>query len=285
MKKTLVAAALAALALASCESPVRVGDVPTDASGSAPSSAEVRTVKPGDAVAVSYTGTKTDGSVFDATSKHGGEPLSFTVGAGQMIKGFDDGVVGMALGATKTIVIAPEQAYGPKSQLVPMPPELFLKEVEKKVPASMFQETLSQTLPTSMLPAGKTSKGATWDMPDGTRVTVADIQGDNATVTYPNKENPFAGKKIAKGTTGTLPNGAKARVTQVKDGEVTLVYENKESPFAGKTPKAGMTAEFGQYGTIRVAQVTATGAIVEVPNKHPLAGETLTFQVTVTSIK
>ena len=64
----------------------------------------------GNHVSVDYTGKLTDGNVFD--SSVGKEPLEFDVGAGQMIKGFDDGVLGMKVGETKTITIPPEQAYG-----------------------------------------------------------------------------------------------------------------------------------------------------------------------------
>ncbi len=69
------------------------------------------TVKNGDQVKVHYTGKLTDGSVFDSSANR--EPLGFTVGAGQMIKGFDAGVVGMAVGDKKTLELQPEEAYGP----------------------------------------------------------------------------------------------------------------------------------------------------------------------------
>lgn len=68
------------------------------------------TVKSGDAVKVHYTGKFDDGDVFD--SSEGREPLAFTVGAGEVIPGFDQALVGMQIGETKTVVIPPEQAYG-----------------------------------------------------------------------------------------------------------------------------------------------------------------------------
>ncbi len=69
------------------------------------------TVKKGNKVKVDYTGTFDDGTVFDASEKHG-QPLEFEVGAGQVIKGFDDAVVGMKKGEEKKIVISPAEAYG-----------------------------------------------------------------------------------------------------------------------------------------------------------------------------
>ena len=71
---------------------------------------EFKKVKIGNHIAVDYTGRLTDGTIFD--SSIGREPLEFDVGAGQMIKGFDDGVIGMKINEKKTITIQPEQAYG-----------------------------------------------------------------------------------------------------------------------------------------------------------------------------
>ena len=70
-------------------------------------------VKAGDKVSVHYTGTLDDGKQFD--SSKGREPLSFTVGAGQMIAGFDAGVVGMKVGESKKIHIDAKDAYGERS--------------------------------------------------------------------------------------------------------------------------------------------------------------------------
>ena len=66
--------------------------------------------KEGNVVKVHYSGRLTDGTLFD--SSEGREPLEFTVGAGQMIRGFDAGVLGMAIGEKKTLQIAAEDAYG-----------------------------------------------------------------------------------------------------------------------------------------------------------------------------
>jgi FKBP-type peptidyl-prolyl cis-trans isomerase 2 len=67
----------------------------------------------GSKVKVDYEGTFDDGSVFDS-SKHGdhSHPLEFEAGSGQVIKGFDDAVIGMEKGQEKTIKLKPEQAYG-----------------------------------------------------------------------------------------------------------------------------------------------------------------------------
>ena len=70
--------------------------------------------KKGDLVKVHYTGKLTNGEQFDSST--GREPLEFTVGAGQMIKGFDAAMPGMSVGEKKTINILPGDAYGEKDE-------------------------------------------------------------------------------------------------------------------------------------------------------------------------
>ena len=67
--------------------------------------------KTGDTVQVHYTGRLDDGTVFD--SSVGGEPIEFVLGEHHVIPGFEDGVTGMEVGETKTILIPCDQAYGP----------------------------------------------------------------------------------------------------------------------------------------------------------------------------
>ncbi len=66
--------------------------------------------KKGDRVRVHYKGTLENGEVFD--SSEGRKPLEFVVGAGQMIPGFDQGIVGMEVDETKTLILSPNEAYG-----------------------------------------------------------------------------------------------------------------------------------------------------------------------------
>ena len=89
-------------------------------------------VKEGDVVKVHYTGKLVNGEQFD--SSVGREPLEFTVGAGQMIKGFDAAMPGMTIGEKKTINIAPEDGYGEKSE------EAIIEFPRENVPADMQLE-------------------------------------------------------------------------------------------------------------------------------------------------
>ena len=90
------------------------------------------TVKNGDVVKVHYTGKLVNGEQFDSSADR--EPLEFTVGAGQMIKGFDDAMPGMNLGEKKTINIAPEDGYGPRNE------EAIIEFPKENIPAEMVIE-------------------------------------------------------------------------------------------------------------------------------------------------
>jgi peptidylprolyl isomerase len=88
--------------------------------------------KNGDLVRVHYTGKLTNGEQFD--SSMGREPLEFTVGAGQMIKGFDAAMPGMAVGDKKTINIPPHEAYGERSE------EAMIQFPKANIPAEMVPQ-------------------------------------------------------------------------------------------------------------------------------------------------
>ncbi|OGQ99127.1 MAG: peptidylprolyl isomerase [Deltaproteobacteria bacterium RIFOXYD12_FULL_55_16] len=93
--------------------------------------------KKGDSVKIHYTGTLEDGTVFDSSA--GREPLGFTLGSGQVIVGFEEAVLGMAIGDKKKVTIPSHKAYGEKNEELVMevprdqvPPELK-PEVDQKL--------------------------------------------------------------------------------------------------------------------------------------------------------
>lgn len=83
-----------------------------------------RTVQIGDRVRIAYTGRFADGTEFDSSSGHA--PLVFTVGAEEVIPGFERGVLGMVPGESRSITVPPEEGYGPHLQEM-------VAEVERKL--------------------------------------------------------------------------------------------------------------------------------------------------------
>ncbi|MCR4334798.1 MAG: FKBP-type peptidyl-prolyl cis-trans isomerase [Patescibacteria group bacterium] len=72
--------------------------------------ANTNLAKQGSVVTVNYVGKLEDGTVFDTSANHG--PIKFTLGIGQVIQGWDEGLIGMKVGETKHLVIPPEKGYG-----------------------------------------------------------------------------------------------------------------------------------------------------------------------------
>jgi len=89
-------------------------------------------VKSGDNVKVHYHGKLQDGTTFD--SSEGREPLEFTAGTGQVIKGFDNAVIDMAPGEKKTVHIPVDEAYGPRNE------DMMMEYPISEFPADMNPE-------------------------------------------------------------------------------------------------------------------------------------------------
>ena len=129
-------------------------------------------VKKGDKVKVHYTGTLDNGDKFD--SSEGRDPLEFVSGTGQIIKGFDNAVIGMKKGEEKEITIPPQEAYGERRE-----------ELKQEVEKSKFP------------PEMKIEKGATIGMrgPQGQVIPlqVVDVKGDKVVLDL---NHPLAGKTL-----------------------------------------------------------------------------------------
>lgn len=88
-------------------------------------------VENGNTVKVHYTGTFEDGQVFDSSVQRN-EPITFTVGGKQVIPGFENAIIGMAIGESKKVTLAPEEAYGN-----------IITEMVQEVPKQFVPETVT----------------------------------------------------------------------------------------------------------------------------------------------
>jgi len=82
--------------------------------------------EPGMQVLVNYTGWLTDSTKFDSSLDPGRKPLAFTIGAGMVIRGWDEGVTGMRIGGRRRLVIPPELAYQERGYPPVIPPNATL---------------------------------------------------------------------------------------------------------------------------------------------------------------
>lgn len=89
--------------------------------------------KQGDTVKIHYTGKLTDGTVFDTSQ--GRDPLSFTIGGGQVIPGFEEAIVGMMKDEKKNVTIPPEKAYGQRNE------EMVINVPRSQMPPDINPET------------------------------------------------------------------------------------------------------------------------------------------------
>src|SRR3989344_1485040 len=130
-------------------------------------------VEKGNKVKVEYKGTLDDGTVFDASERHG-KPLEFEAGSGQVIKGFDEAVIGMEIGEEKEIKLQPEEAYGPENE-----------DLKKKIPR--------ENLPKDQEP--KKNMLLMVGLPDGRQIPAKIIEVTDNEVTI-DLNHPLAGKVL-----------------------------------------------------------------------------------------
>ena len=126
----------------------------------------------GNTVSIHYTGRLEDGTVFD--SSEGREPLQFTLGAGQVIPGFENAVLGLETGQSSTTTIPPEDGYGPRRA------NLIVKMSRSELPGGV-QPEVGQHFHLST--------------PDGTPVPVIVTAVGPETVTF-DANHPLAGKTL-----------------------------------------------------------------------------------------
>lgn len=113
-------------------------------------------VDKGNNVKIEYTGKLDDGTVFDSSEKQG-KPLEFEVGAGVVIPGFDNAILGMEKGEEKEFKIEPNEGYGDRNEelIKEVPKDKMPKEVEPKEGMMLIMATpQGQQIPTKIVKVG-----------------------------------------------------------------------------------------------------------------------------------
>lgn len=131
----------------------------------------MKKIQLGDTVTVNYTGRLEDGTIFDSSLVEGREPLTSILGQGQLISGFENGLIDMIVGETKTIEIEAENAYG-----------TYNPDMTTIVSRSQVPETIQ---------VGETLQGQT---PNGPIIVkVVEVTDESVTL---DANHPLAGKKL-----------------------------------------------------------------------------------------
>jgi len=128
--------------------------------------------KYGDTVKVHYTGKFEDGTIFDTSIDR--DPLLFTIGSGQILPGFEEAIIGMNSGESKTATIPAEKAYGP-----------YHKEMVLVVARNQFPEDLKLDIGAQLELSRK----------DGETIIVTITNVNESTVTL-DANHPLAGKDL-----------------------------------------------------------------------------------------
>ena len=260
-----------------------------------------RVVHEGDIIKVDYIGRLEDGTIFDTSleevAREAGlydplrsyKPLQFKVGSGQMIPGFDRGVIGMKVNETKNITIPPEEAYGEydpeRVNVIPRTFEIPLEETFNRtleMPLYNFNMTFGREytvgerlkVPGSQIYViveniTESAVTVSYDLEEGDTFPFRDQW--NETVVRANETTITVRHEIAVGDNVTLPNSPwSSIVTAISGKNATLRAEEILEPEI-QTP----------FGTMRVSMNETN---ITIDRNHRLAGKTLTFTVTVREI-
>ncbi|MCK4444262.1 MAG: peptidylprolyl isomerase [Thermoplasmata archaeon] len=130
-------------------------------------------VENGNKVKIEYKGTLDDGTIFDSSEAHS-EPLEFEMGAGQVIPGFEDAVMGMNKGEEKIFKLQPDEAYGDHN------PELIKAVPRDQMPADQEPEAGMMLIT---------------ELPDGAKLPAVITEVTDETVTI-DLNHPLAGKAL-----------------------------------------------------------------------------------------
>lgn len=265
-----------------------------------------KTVKTGDRISVDYIGNLPDGKVFDTsiekvarennlfTPGREYKPLKFTVGKGEVIKGLDDGVVGMKVGETKTLTILPENAYGPINpkaiQVIPIIQNVPATTTFPKVfdiPLSRFEATFGTDH----------KKGDVVKYPE-TNINLTILNITNVSLSYNFKVGDQIWQsgapwnetvvKIDEKNITIKANVSSNEIIQLQGApwNTTVVGLNNVNITLRHNPIPETVIEIpNMFGQMIPTKVSFNETSIIMDQNHELAGKTLIFNVTLKSIE
>ena len=295
---------LALVTLASCSLSDRGMVQPTTETTTESSGQTVEKVKPtaaadGTYVTVNYTlrDGAADGQILETTlysvAQENGiegeesnfQPFSVMLGAGQLIKGFEDGIMGLKVGDTKTIEVPPELGYGTGPTLTTVPKFQIAPVFTITQDQSIFEDTITETVPRENLPDDmkNASVGQTFTGANNATAKVVSTTDADITLEIENTNNPFYKKNVVVGATAESPtDDASYKITAMEGTGVTIEVTNKNSPFYNKNFAVGESLDL-PTGKIEIKEINEEEVVIA--QAHPMAGKTLFFDVEVLDIQ
>ena len=254
------------------------------------------TVAPGDTVSVTYTGRLQNGSVFDSNDparqadipqKTAFAPMTVTVGQGRLIPGFEQALIGMREGETKTVTIPAKDAYGPyRAELVRIIPRTvtYPREVEIRreieIPAAELEARLAKPIAPLQLFETENFQYAISAVDSGT-ATLYLLAPRNETVQLEGYPWPSTMVRQTNQTMTFRHDALDKSLVQTLDGpyvaHVNATHIRLETALQPDQ-------EFGSsLGDGRVTRGTDSTLTLDL--NHPLAGKDLTFEIRVDAIE
>lgn len=212
--------------------------------------------KSGDSVAVYFTGTLDDGSLFDGSVLYTG-PIDLQAGYDDMIlPGFAEQIVGMHIGETKKFRIEASKFATHKSFLITKPAALY-----QTFSDTGFKGYGTVWVPLTIVPQAMRYVGGGWIQSDQSVARVVALSGSQAQVLAPNSVNPFIGSKFQPGDYGKLSDGSEFYVAYGTGSTLSVLVAPAHPPLPGDPTR------FCTFGVVEISSIydDNSSIVVSVP--------------------
>jgi FKBP-type peptidyl-prolyl cis-trans isomerase 2 len=257
------------------------------------------TVQSGSLVSVDYTLRidTADGKIMDTSREVDAktmanystgrtyEPLSFVVGAGRMIKGFDAGVRGMKTGERKTIKVSAADGYGTGGSIQEIPMLSIAPVYTQVVDKMLIEDIVKETVDSATLgdKAKDVKVGASLEIGNGQSAKVLGVSASGVILAIENTANPFYKLPKTVGTKATQGD-MMYEIKSITGTGVSVERTDKKNPFYNRF-KVGEKATLPNKSIVEITAINTASDKVTISTTTELTGKTLFFDVQVVSIK
>lgn len=312
MKKLLIVSSLVLLASCGAGNTTQTGTTNTGSTTAMTTSEGTgAAVEDGARVSLYYTLRENDanGKILDtniiedaikAEKASSGETLptfDVTIGAGQLIPGFEEALMDMKAGGHKEFTVSPEKGYGTGTVTHTVALAEVAPKFEQTFPQELLRGVITQTFnksdfPENMLADLNSKKvGDTLTGANGQGGKITAVTDTTATIEFHSELSPFYGKELKENAEATS-QGITYKILKLEGDNAVVEIINPASPFTGKELAVGTTVENTIQGidgtektvTMKVINIEGDTVTLEQTNIHDLANKTLHFTVHVVNV-